>query len=107
MRRNVADTVKRLQKEIPGIRIAVIAHGDYCDSYTYITKILPFTSNVDEIVKFVETVQCTGMCHTVCSHCGHCTAIGLYMYVAIATYPICTVCLGCLYMLAHASCSLY
>ena len=58
----MADTVKRLQKEIPGIRIAVIAHGDYCDSYTYVTKILPFTSNVAEIVKFVETVQCTGMC---------------------------------------------
>lgn len=66
VRRNVADTVKRLQKEIPGIRIAVIAHGDYCDSYTYVTKILPFTSNVDEIVKFVETVQCTGIISCVC-----------------------------------------
>ena len=61
VRRSVADTVKRLQKEIPGIRMAVIAHGDYCDTYTYITKILPFTSNVDEIVDFVENVGCTGM----------------------------------------------
>ena len=48
--------------------MAVIAHGDYCDSHTYVTKILPFTSNVDEIVKFVETVQCTGIFH-VCVCC--------------------------------------
>lgn len=85
MRRNVADTVKRLQKEIPGIRIAVIAHGDYCDSYTYVTKILPFTSNVDEIVKFVETVQCTGMVYY-CMYLCYCIVemIGVrYMYMYI------------------------
>ena len=61
VRRKVSDTVKRLQQEIPGIRMAVIAHGDYCDSYTYVTKILDFTNDVTKICSFVENVESTGM----------------------------------------------
>ena len=52
--------MKRLQQEIPGIRIAIIAHGDYCDSYTYITKIMDFTTDTKKLCSFVETVQPTG-----------------------------------------------
>ena len=39
VRRTLKETITRLQKDIPGIRIAVIAHGDYCDQgSSYVTK---------------------------------------------------------------------
>ena len=61
VRRNVKNTVTRLFEEIPGIRIGVIAHGDYCDKgSTYVTSHLPLTKDVNAIVKFVETVKPTG-----------------------------------------------
>jgi len=41
VRRNVKSLIKRLFKDIPGIRIGIIAHGDYCDAGNpYITKML-------------------------------------------------------------------
>ena len=52
--------MKRLQKEIPGIRIAIIAHGDYCDSDVYVTKILDFTTDEKKLCSFVENVASTG-----------------------------------------------
>ena len=55
-------TIKRLQKEIPGIRVAIIAHGDYCDaSYSYVTSILDFSTDEKELCDFVEKVGSTGM----------------------------------------------
>lgn len=61
VRRKVKNTVTRLIKEIPGIRIGIIAHGDYCDARsTYVTKHLDLSPNIDEICHFVETVQKTG-----------------------------------------------
>jgi predicted DNA-binding WGR domain protein len=61
VRRNVKSTVTRLGEEIPGIRIGIIAHGDYCDAgSTYVTKPLPLTSDVDAICRFVESVGPTG-----------------------------------------------
>ena len=62
VRRSVSNTVKRLQKEIPGIRIAVIAHGDYWDSHTYVTKIMDFSTDGNKLCDFVENVQRTGVC---------------------------------------------
>src|SRR5260221_9161980 len=57
VRRNVKSTVARLGEEIPGIRIGIIAHGDYCDKgSTYVTKHLDLTDDVAGICKFVETV---------------------------------------------------
>ena len=39
VRRKIKGTVTRLMKEIPGMRIGIIAHGDYCDARsTYVTK---------------------------------------------------------------------
>ena len=38
VRGRVQDMVQRLQSDIPGIRIAIFAHGDYCDASRYITK---------------------------------------------------------------------
>lgn len=61
VRRKVKTTVERLMKEIPGIRIGIIAHGDYCDkNSTYVTKHLGLTADVKAIVSFIEKVGATG-----------------------------------------------
>src|SRR4051812_12063628 len=61
VRRNVKSTVTRLGEEIPGIRIGIIAHGDYCDKgSTYVTSHLPLTDDMDAICRFVEKVGPTG-----------------------------------------------
>lgn len=61
VRRKVSDTVKRLLHDIPGIRISVIAHGDYCDSSsTYVTKIMDFSSDEKKLCDFVNNVTATG-----------------------------------------------
>ena len=61
VRRKVADTVQRLFKEIPKLRIGVIAHGDYCDRFTsYVTKHLQLTDDPNQVINFVKTVSPTG-----------------------------------------------
>ena len=46
---------------MPGMRIGIIAHGDYCDEgSTYVTKVLDLTDDKDAIVRFVERVEPTG-----------------------------------------------
>jgi len=63
VRQKVSETVTKLMKDIPNIRIGIIAHGDYCDdvSNSTISK-LDFIdkSGVDKIVNFVKTVKSTG-----------------------------------------------
>jgi len=59
VRNRASDTVKRILS-IPGARVAIIAHGDYYDKKTtYVTKILPFTSSVNEVVRFINEVKQT------------------------------------------------
>lgn len=61
VRRKLKNTVTRLISEIPGIKIGIIAHGDYCDRHTtYVTKQLELSQNIESICKFVETVEKTG-----------------------------------------------
>jgi Mg-chelatase subunit ChlD len=63
VRSTIASTVKQLFKDVPGIRIGVIAHGDYCDAPprgSYVIKMLDLTTNEDEIIKFVQKVEPTG-----------------------------------------------
>ena len=48
VRKNVSDMIRRLQGDIPNLRIAVFAHGDYCDKSTYITKHVDFTTDADK-----------------------------------------------------------
>ena len=60
VRLKLQQTITRLKSDIPGIKMAVIAHGDYCDSYTYVTKICDFTDDVNKLCKFVKDVECTG-----------------------------------------------
>ena len=60
VRRNIKSTVTRLLNEIPGMRIGIIAHGDYCDrASTYVTQKLDLSSDVNAICNFVETVSPT------------------------------------------------
>lgn len=57
VRRNATELVKRLFKDIPSIRIGVIAHGDYQDEgETYVTKMLDITDDQSEIVHFIKHV---------------------------------------------------
>jgi hypothetical protein len=61
VRRKIKETVTRLLDEIPGIRIGIIAHGDYCDAgSTYVTKHLDLSGDVATICNFVENVEPTG-----------------------------------------------
>lgn len=61
VRRTVKETVKRLFKDIPGLRVGIIAHGDYCDAgSTYVTKSLDLSHDEDKVTQFVEKVEATG-----------------------------------------------
>ncbi|MFP2958866.1 hypothetical protein ACLEPN_13730 [Myxococcus sp. 1LA] len=61
VRKKLGGTVSRLMKEIPGIRIGIIAHGDYCDAgSTYVTKMLDLTDDESAVVRFVDRVEQTG-----------------------------------------------
>ena len=60
VRRKIKNTVSRLLNEVPGIRIGIIAHGDYCDEgETYVTKIFDLSGDVDEICDFIQNVEAT------------------------------------------------
>jgi len=59
VRNKVKETVTRLTKDIPNIRIGIIGHGDYCDAKNAIT-VLDLSDNVKKICSFVETVTATG-----------------------------------------------
>ncbi|OQW94915.1 MAG: hypothetical protein BWK79_04345 [Beggiatoa sp. IS2] len=61
VRRKIKETVTRLLNEIPGIRIGIIAHGDYCDAgHTYVTKHLNLSGDIGTICDFVQNVEPTG-----------------------------------------------
>lgn len=61
VRRKIGATVTRLMKEVPGIRIGIIAHGDYCDAgSTYVTKALDLTDDGAAVCRFVDRVGPTG-----------------------------------------------
>ena len=52
--------MKRLQKEIPGIRIAIIGHGDYCDAPNILTT-MDFSSDEKKLCDFIKNVPSTGL----------------------------------------------
>jgi hypothetical protein len=61
VRRKIKETVTRLLDGIPGIRIGIIAHGDYCDAgKPYVTKIFDLSGDVEAICDFVQNVEPTG-----------------------------------------------
>src|SRR6266545_700175 len=61
VRRTVRQTIQRLFREIPNLRIGILAHGDYCDAgSTYVTTHQDLCNNLDALVQFVQTVTPTG-----------------------------------------------
>ena len=60
VRRSVKATIKRLLKDIPTIRIALVAHGDYGDEKTtYLIKTLDHTNDEKKLVDWVTNVEMT------------------------------------------------
>jgi hypothetical protein len=61
VRQNVEETITKLFKEIPNLKIGIGANGDYCDrNSSYVTKTINLTSNIYDLTHFVRTVSRTG-----------------------------------------------
>eukprot|EP01103_Thecamoeba_quadrilineata_P012260 TRINITY_DN3118_c0_g1_i1.p1 TRINITY_DN3118_c0_g1~~TRINITY_DN3118_c0_g1_i1.p1 ORF type:complete len:495 (+),score=114.09 TRINITY_DN3118_c0_g1_i1:73-1557(+) len=61
VRKNLKAMASKLIKDVPKIRIGIIAMGDYCDDISsYVIKYLDFTNNADEICTWIEKVGSTG-----------------------------------------------
>ncbi len=61
VRRKLRETVTRLFKQIPGLRVGIIAHGDYCDEgSTYLSRTFQLNRDTDALCRFVEQVGPTG-----------------------------------------------
>lgn len=60
VRRSVKSIVSRLFKDIEGLRISIIAHGDYCDAASsYVIKVKDFSSDENELIDFISNVGAT------------------------------------------------
>lgn len=55
----IKDIVQKLQSDVPGIRIAIFAHGDYCDVDKYIVKWIDFGATLPELHDFVNSCENT------------------------------------------------
>lgn len=61
VRRQIKEVAVELLDKIPGMRISIIAHGDYCDEKTsYLMQFVDFTSDKAKIIDFVTKVGSTG-----------------------------------------------
>lgn len=60
VRQKLRETCQRLIRDVPRIRIGIMAHGDYCDYSTYVTRYTDLTTDVDTLVDFAEHVPSTG-----------------------------------------------
>ncbi|KAL3869275.1 hypothetical protein ACJMK2_041978 [Sinanodonta woodiana] len=62
VRGRLRNMIQLLKSKIPGIRIAIFCHGDYCDQkkYGYVTRHVNFTNDADKLCSFVDSVQGTG-----------------------------------------------
>jgi len=61
VRTKLQEITNRLLKDIPNIRLAFIAHGDYCDQdQSYVIKALDFSTDVKALTSFVKEVGKTG-----------------------------------------------
>lgn len=61
VRRQIKQVAADLIDQIPGMRISIIAHGDYCDEkVTYLMQHIDFTTDKKKIIDFVTNVGSTG-----------------------------------------------
>lgn len=62
VKKRIAELTVRLAKEVPGVRIAIGAVGDYCDRPPrgpYVTKYLDFTTDMAKVQRFIKDVENT------------------------------------------------
>lgn len=60
VREKISEMVKRLKSAIPGIKIAIIGHGDYCDGPNTLTT-MDFSSDEKKLCDFVKNIPATGI----------------------------------------------
>ncbi|XP_053392386.1 uncharacterized protein LOC128555051 [Mercenaria mercenaria] len=60
VRDRMREMMRKLKSDIPGIRMGVIAHGDYDTGHTYIIKYENLTDDVERLCRFVQNAQGTG-----------------------------------------------
>lgn len=59
VRSQLREMIVRMSKDIPNLRIGIIAHGDYCDGPNCIHT-LDLTSDHDKVIEFVNSTPNTG-----------------------------------------------
>lgn len=59
VRNKITELAARLFRDIPNLRMGILAHGDYCDGPRVISK-LDLTSEEHQVTHFVRHVQATG-----------------------------------------------
>ncbi len=60
VRGKLDQTVTRLLRDIPKIRIGIMSHGDFCDQSTYVLRSIDLTSNLEELLEYINKVPRTG-----------------------------------------------
>lgn len=59
VRQKLRDLVEMMTADIPGLKVGLIAHGDYCDGDNCI-KTLDLTDDLEKIMTFINTAPNTG-----------------------------------------------
>ncbi|XP_064635524.1 uncharacterized protein LOC135492811 [Lineus longissimus] len=59
VRTKLDESVRRLLRDIPNIRIGIMAMGDYCDYSKYVVKMKDLTTDIQQLVDFVSEVPAT------------------------------------------------
>jgi hypothetical protein len=61
VRSRLKELVAEFRRRVPGLRVGIIAFGDYCDAPTsYVTSVQPLTAQFADAVHFIEQVGQTG-----------------------------------------------
>ena len=61
VKNNIHEMLTRLFSDIPNLKVALLAHGDYCDEREfYLTKSLDLTGDLDALVDFLKNTDGTG-----------------------------------------------
>ena len=58
VRQKLRDLVEKMTQDIPGLKIALIAHGDYCDGDNCM-QYLDFTDDLEKIMQFINNTPNT------------------------------------------------
>ena len=62
LREHLSETVERLFREITGLRIGIIGHGDYCDTqhHKHLAHICPLTTDLNTVTHAIKNIPSTG-----------------------------------------------